>query len=92
MNWFTDFFELSDIDGEDDFQQHYITINFRPDGSIAGLHFDICDIRTICLQCGNGTDSCTCPHLRDVEDSEGVPLGPFHDEHGLPPNWQRGSK
>mgnify|MGYP005822135575 FL=1 len=45
---------------DDDFEDHYITIHFREDGSVIGLVFDICDTRVVCLACGNGIDCCVC--------------------------------
>jgi hypothetical protein len=51
---------LDEIDPLDDFEDMQITLHFRTDGSLIGLCFDICDIRTICLMCGNGLDCCVC--------------------------------
>ena len=45
---------------EDDFVPRHIVIMWSKEGGVIGLEFDICDIRTICLLCGNGTDCCTC--------------------------------
>jgi hypothetical protein len=60
-NWFTDFIELDHaLLEKDDFVPHELVIMWSKEGVVIGLEFDICDIRTICLLCGNGTDCCTC--------------------------------
>ena len=60
-NWFTDFIELDDaLLEEDDFEDYHITIMWSKEGRVIGLEFDICDTRTRCVLCGNGTDCCTC--------------------------------
>ena len=59
--WFTDIIEVGEaLLEEDDFVPHHIVIMWSKEGGVIGLEFDICDIRTICLLCGNGTDCCTC--------------------------------
>lgn len=45
---------------EDDFVPHHLVIMWSKEGGVIGLEFEICDTRTICLLCGNGTDCCTC--------------------------------
>jgi len=45
---------------EDDFQEHHLVIMWCRKGGVIGLDFDICDIRVVCLLCGNGTDCCVC--------------------------------
>jgi len=60
-NWFTDFIELDQaLLEEDDFEDHTLVIMWSKEGRVIGLEFDVCDTRTICLLCGNGTDCCTC--------------------------------
>ena len=50
--------------------------HFSKCGVVRGLLFDICDIRTICLDCGNGVDCCVCPenyrkrHLELIDSGE----------------------
>jgi hypothetical protein len=53
-------FCLDEIDPPDDFEDVHIALHFRSDGSLIGLVFDVCDIRTICLECGNSLDCCVC--------------------------------
>ncbi len=54
------------FDGADDLIPHHlcwVTFEIELNGVRTlktVLDFDICDIRTICLGCGNGTDCCTC--------------------------------
>lgn len=56
------------FDGADDLIPHHLAIEFiKPtmkDGVLIYHHprltFDINDIRTICLNCGNSPDCCTC--------------------------------
>ena len=44
----------------DDFEDLHLVIMWCREGGVIGLEFDICDTRTICLLCGNGTDCCVC--------------------------------
>jgi len=53
-------FCMDEIDPLDDFEEFHIALHFRRDGYLIGLCFDICDIRTICLECGNSLDCCVC--------------------------------
>lgn len=39
------------------------------------------EIMTICLRCGNGVTSCTCPEPEDVSN---ISLGESHQTHRLP--------
>jgi hypothetical protein len=59
--WFSDFIEVGEaLLEEDDFEDRHVVIMWCKEGGVIGLEFDICDIRTICLLCGNGIDCCTC--------------------------------
>jgi len=59
--WHCEILEVGEaLQEEDDFVPHHIVIMWSKEGGVIGLEFDICDIRTICLLCGNGTDCCTC--------------------------------
>ena len=53
-------FCLDEIDTHDDFEDFHIALHFRSDGSLIGLCFDVCDVRAICLVCGNSLDCCVC--------------------------------
>ena len=53
-------FCLDEIDPPDDFEEFHIALHFRSDGYLIGLCFDINDVRTICLECGNSLDCCVC--------------------------------
>jgi hypothetical protein len=44
----------------DDFEDMHIVIMWCREGGVIGLDFDISDVRTICMLCGNGTDCCVC--------------------------------
>jgi len=53
-------FCLDEFDPLDDFEDVHIALHFRRDGYLIGLCFDVNDIRTICLECGNSLDCCVC--------------------------------
>jgi len=56
----SELFCLDELDPLDDFEEFHIALHFRRDGYLIGLCFDICDVRTICLECGNSLDCCVC--------------------------------
>ena len=53
--------DSDEIEPVDAFEDQYLVLSFSKCGVVRGLLFDICDIRTICLDCGNGVDCCVCP-------------------------------